>query len=140
MKEELCKAAYLITITLIVACILACGIGIVIDRINPPTVIVSAPAPVYVETPIPVETSPLTDTITYQVESMNKNNYQVTTTNGDVLYFDNYYEWDTQVTKCVYTVQITGRNGMAYLVHDPQIEVAYIAPNEDHRHGKYVAS
>ena len=141
MKDELLKASYIIAITLIAGFILACGIGIVIDRVNPPVLtVISVSTPVYVvETPIPIETHPLTDTITYQVESMNKNNYQVKTTNGDVLYFDNYNEWDTQVAKCVYTVVVTGRSGMAYIVKHPQIEVAYVAP-DGHHDGMYVAS
>jgi len=139
MQEELLKASYIIAITLIAGFILACGIGIVMDQMNPVSTVVSVSTPVYVETPIPIETNPLTDTITYQVESMDKNNYEIKTTNGNVLYFDNYDEWDTQVIKCIYTVQITGRAGMAYLVKHPQIEVAYVAPNEKHG-GMYVAS
>ena len=139
MQEELLGAAYIIVIVLIACFILACGIGIVVNSITPVSTIVSVSTPVYVETPIPIETHPLTDTITYQVESMNKNNYQVKTTNGDVLYFNNYNEWDTQVVKCVYTVVVTGRSGVAFLVKHPQIEVAYVAPDGKHN-GMYVAS
>ena len=139
MKDELLTAAYLIAITLIMGFILTCGIGIVMDCMNSLPTVVSVSTPVYVETPIPIETNPLTYTITYQVESMDKNNYQVKTTNGDVLYFDNYDEWDTQVAKCVYTARVEGRAGMAYLVEHPQIEVAYVAP-DGHHDGMYVAS
>ena len=137
--KELYKATYIIVVALIVGFILACGIGIVIDRVNPPTVISAASTSVYFETPIPVETSPLTDTITYQVESMDKVNYQVKTTNGDVLYFNDYNEWDTQVVKCIYTAHVVGRTGIAYIVKEPRIEVAYVAPTEKHN-GFYVAS
>lgn len=139
MQQELLKASYIIAITLIASFILACGIGIMMDRMNPVSTVVSVSTPVYVETPIPIETHPLTDTITYQVESMSKNNYQVKTTKGDVLYFDNYNEWDTQVVKCVYTARVEGRAGTAYIVKHPRIEVAYVAPNEKHG-GMYVAS
>jgi hypothetical protein len=139
MKQELLGAAYIIVIVLIACFILACGIGIVMDRVNPPMAVVSTYTPVYVETPIPIETHPLTDTITYQVESMSKNNHQVKTTNGDVLYFDNYNEWDTQVAKCVYTARVEGRAGTAYIVKHPRIEVAYVAPDGKHN-GMYVAS
>jgi hypothetical protein len=140
MKQELFKAAYIIIIVLTMGFIIACCVGIMIDRVNPVSNTVSVSTPVYVdETTVSEETSPLTDTITYQVESMSKNNYQVVTTNGDVLYFDNYNEWDTQVKRCVYTVKVTGRAGMAYLVRHPRVEVAYVAPNEKHS-GMYVAS
>ncbi len=139
--KELYKAAYIIVIVLMAAFILACGIGIVMDWVNPPVVstVVSTSNPFYVETPIPVETHPLTDTITYQVESMDKVNYQVKTTNGDVLYFDNYNEWSTQVARCVYTARVVGREGIAYIVKKPRVEVAYVAPNEKHD-GFYVSS
>ena len=140
MKAELLKASYIIVITLIAGFILACCIGVVMDRVNPISTVVSVSTPVYAETSTSIETSSTVSTITYQVESMDKNNYQVKTTNGDVLYFDNYDEWDTQVIRCVYTAVVTGRAGMAYLVEHPQIEVTYVAPNSDHEHGRYVAS
>jgi hypothetical protein len=140
MKDELLQAAYIIAITLIAGFILACGIGVVMDRLTPPVAAVSVSAPVYVETPIPVETPPLVDTITYQVDSMDKNNFRVTTTNGDVLYFDSYNEWDTQVKKCVYTAMVVGLYGNGYRVEDPQIEVAYLPSDNGRGRGRFVAS
>lgn len=140
MIKELGKAAHLITITLIVAFIVACGIGIVMDRINPPVVntVVSAPVPTIA--PIATtETYSLPSTITYQVKSVNKDNLQVFTTNGDVLYFHNYDDWSTQVKRCVYTARIVEKTGMAYLAKKPRIEVAYI-PLDEGRDGMYVES
>jgi hypothetical protein len=139
MKAELLKASYIIVITLIAGFILACCIGVVMDRVNSVSTVVSVSTPVYVETSTSIETSSTVSTITYQVESMDKNNYQVKTTNGDVLYFDNYDEWDTQVAKCVYTAQVEGRAGIAYIVKHPKIEVSYVAPDGKHN-GMYVAS
>jgi hypothetical protein len=142
MKTELFKAAYLITITLIVAFIVACGIGIVMDRTNPPVVavssVVSSPALTIAPTIVP-ETYTLPSTITYQVKSVNKDNLQVLTTNGDVLYFHDYDEWSTQVKRCAYTARIVEKTGMAYLVKKPHIEVAYI-PLDEGRDGMFVES
>ena len=140
MKTGLFKAAYLITITLIVAFIVACGIGIVVDRANPPVVAVAATTPIPTTTlTTTTETYSLPSTITYQVKSVNKNNLQVFTTNGDVLYFRDYDEWSTQVKRCVYTARVVEKTGMAYLVKKPRIEVAYI-PLDEGRDGMYVAS
>lgn len=142
MKDELLGAAYIVVLTLIAGFIVACGIGIVIDHSKPPIVVGSMSTPVFIETPIPIDETyqPVGSTITYQVESMDRNNYRVITTSGEVLYFDNYDEWDTQVIRCVYTAVIVGQSGGTYRVKHPRIEVAYIPADGGRGHGRYVSA
>ena len=140
MIEKLGKASYIIAVTLIASFILACGLGIVMDQLNLPVVntVVEMPTPIPT-LPAVVETYSLPSTITYQVESVSRDNLQVFTTNGDALYFHDYYEWDTQVRKCVYTAKIVEQTGIGYIVEDPRIEEAYIPLDHGHD-GMYVAS
>ena len=145
MITELSKAAYLTTIVLIVAFIVACLIGISVDRMNPPVVTNVVTPPVTI-TPSPTptqttytETYSIPATITYQVKSVNRDALNVMTTNGEVLYFGDYDEWSTQVKRCVYTAKVIEMSGCVYLVKRPRIEVAYI-PLDEGRDGMYVES
>jgi hypothetical protein len=133
MKEELLKAAYLITITLIAGFILACGIGIVMDKMNPPQ-----PVIVYqTTTPTPfVTVSPIDypEFIAYTVRSTDPINLKVVTTTGNVLYFKSHRAWHEQVKRCTYTARVENGN---VVVGYPELEEMYI-PSSDGQHGRYI--
>jgi hypothetical protein len=145
MKEELLKATYIVVITLIVGFILACCVGIMIDHINPPqpqtTTIYQtvAPAPQPTTTMTSIDYSYIPSIITYTVRSTDLTNLEVVTTSGNILYFESRGAWGEQVKRCTYTAEVERSNGYSYVIKGyPELEVAYIAPNNDHNHGKYI--
>lgn len=134
MKDELLKASYIIAITLIASFILACGIGIVMDRVNPPqpVIIYQTVAP----TPTPtIYPATIPSMITYTVKSTDLANLKVFTTAGDVLYFQSRNVWDKQVKRCTYTAKVEHGN---IVEGYPELEVMYVAPNDGYRYGKYI--
>jgi hypothetical protein len=135
MQEELLKASYIIIITLIVGFIIACGIGIVLDRANPPAATIVVYTTVE-PTPTPtIYPSSLPSMITYTVRSVDLTNLEVVTTAGDILYFESRNVWSKQVKRCTYTATIEHGN---IVKGYPELEVAYIAPNNEHNRGKYI--
>jgi hypothetical protein len=137
MKEKLLGAAYLITITLIAGFILACGIGIVVDRTNPQTVVIyqtttptSTVAPVVTASPIDYP-----EFITYTVRSTDPTNLKVVTTRGDVLYFRSHQAWHEQVKRCTYTARVENGN---IIVGYPELEEVYLPPDSGEKYGKFV--
>jgi len=135
MQQEILKAAYIIIITLIMGFILACGIGIVYDHLTPrqQTIVVYKTIE---PTPTPtIYPSTLPSMITYTVESTDLTNLEVFTTAGDVLYFQSRYVWDKQVKRCTYTARVEHGN---IVIGYPELEVMYVAPNNEHKHGKYI--
>lgn len=138
MKQELLGAAYLITITLIAGFILACGIGIVMDRMNPPQPvvvyqIVNTIAPTPITTPF-VQEYATPSFITYTVRSADPINLKVVTTDGKVLYFRSHQAWHEQVKRCTYTARVENGN---VVVGYPELEVQYL-PSSDGQHGRYI--
>lgn len=106
---------------------------------NPP---ISSAVPVFVDTPmISPTTTPTTGDIVYMVDSMDINNYEVTTKEGTKLYFPNYASWSNQVKNCIYTATIIESqwDGFAVKGH-ATIDAAYIPPNGHRQYGKYVES
>ena len=137
MKEKLLGAAYLITITLIAGFILACIIGIAMDRVNPPQpVVVYQSVPTPTVTPI-VTISPINypEFITYTVRSTDPINLKVVTTNGKVLYFKSHQAWHEQVKRCTYTARVENGN---VVVGYPELEEVYLPPDNGHGRGEYV--
>jgi hypothetical protein len=137
MKEKLLGAAYLIIITLIAGFILACGIGIVMDKMNPPhPVVVYQSVTTPTVTPI-VTASPADhpEFITYTVRSTDPTNLKVVTTNGNVLYFRSHQAWHEQVKKCTYTARVENGN---VVVGYPELEEVYLPPDNGRGHGEYV--
>ena len=82
------------------------------------TVTIITPAP----TPEPTSAIPTYPSVlTYTVLSTTtaSGHYQVITTAGQILYFNNYYDWNTQEPQNAYTATVTGTSGSAYLISDP---------------------
>lgn len=143
MKEKLIGAAYIIAITLLAGFILACGIGIVIDKMNPPQpVVVYQNVDTITSTITPVITaSPINypEFITYTVRSTDPTNLKVVTTEGDVLYFKSRNAWSQQVKRCTYTVRVESSNGYSYVIRGyPVVEGVYLPPDNGHGRGEYV--
>ena len=143
MKEKLLGAAYIITITLLAGFILACGIGIVMDKMNPPQPVVvyqniDTITPTATTTPFVQEyATPLF--ITYTVRSTDPTNLKVVTTNGDVLYFKSRNAWSQQVKRCTYTARVESSNGYSYVILGyPVVEEVYLPPDSGEKYGKYV--
>ncbi|MFA5745683.1 MAG: hypothetical protein WC932_02360 [archaeon] len=105
------------------------------DRMNP-----QQPVVIYqtVATPTPTPTIypySLPNMITYTVRSVDLTNLEVITTSGNILYFESRGAWGKQVKRCTYTAEVEHGN---IVKGYPELEVAYIAPNDDHNHGKYI--
>ncbi len=137
LKEKLLGAAYLITITLIAGFILACGIGIVVDRTNPQTVVIyQTPTPTSTVTPVVIASHiDYPEFITYTVRSTDPTNLKVVTTRGNVLYFRSHQAWHEQVKKCTYTARVENGN---VIVGYPELEEVYLPPDNGEKYGKYV--
>ena len=138
MQEKLLGAAYIITITLIAGFILACGIGIVIDKMNPPQPVVIYQTTIPTPTITPVVTaSPVNypKFITYTVRSTDPINLKVVTTNGNILYFKSHQAWHEQVKRCTYTARVENGN---IVVGYPELEEVYLPPDNGRGRGKYV--
>lgn len=137
MKEKLLGAAYIIAITLLAGFILACGIGIVMDKMNPPQPVVVYQTTTPIPTTIPIVTIPPTnypEFITYTVRSTDPINLKVLTTDGKVLYFRSHQAWHEQVKRCTYTARVENGN---VVVGYPELEVQYL-PSSDGQHGRYI--
>lgn len=75
-----------------------------------------------VPTPEPTSAIPTYPSVlTYTVLSTTtaSGHYQVTTTAGQILYFNDYYDWNGQEPQNSYTATVTGTSGSAYLISDP---------------------
>lgn len=143
MKEKLLGASYIIAITLLSGFILACGIGIVMDKMNPPQpVVVYQSVDTITPTVAPVvTTSPINypEFITYTVRSTDQTNLKVTTTEGEVLYFKSRSAWSQQVKRCTYTARVESNNGYSYVIRGyPVVEEVYLPPDNGRGHGEYV--
>ena len=104
--------------------------------------VTSVSTPVVVDSPsIESTNTPTTGDIVYMVDSMDINNYEVTTKEGTKLYFPNYASWSNQVKNCIYTATIIESqwDGFAVKGH-ATIDAAYIPPNGHRQYGKYVES
>ena len=76
----------------------------------------AAPASPTTSAQITTPTYPTVLTFTVLSTTTAYGHYQITTTTGQILYFNDYYIWDTIKPQNTYTATITGMDGDAYLI------------------------
>lgn len=103
-------------ITFAIVGLVACGVfgaSYIRDHPSPNTVTLSDPI-----TDNIASTYPTVLTFTVLSTTTSNGHYQVTTTVGNILYFKDYSSWNTMRPHSIYTVTITGYDGVAYYVGD----------------------
>jgi hypothetical protein len=111
---------YLVVIVLIASLSFAIGANVYRSESTPSATAI-APTPT---TPAPTPAYPTT--LTYTVLSMTTSggHYQIYTMAGQTLYCANYYDYNAQYPRFVYTATVTGMDGSAYIITTPTT-VAY---------------
>lgn len=101
----------------------------------------TSPVPAVV-TPAPVQTQiipnyPSVLTFTVLSSTSSTGRYQVLTTAGNILYFNDYYLWNSMQLQATYTATITGYDGIAYYVGTANlIRSPYYYPYRPYPYGR----
>lgn len=108
---------YGIVIAIILCCVVAATIGTIHELQTP----VPASATPITPTVTPIPTPSYPSVLTYTVLSMttSSGHYQILTTAGNIIYCQNYYDYNLHDLQNAYTANIIGTDGSAYIISSP---------------------